>query len=171
MGERLGLAARARRPITYAQLAEGLNVQLPNEPAGPHQLSDILGHVSARSKAIIDEYLFVLTCDSYREARLLANALLISGSNQPVPAFFEGAGYLHVRVPQHAMQRFEMMWARELAGVLDWFGKLPPRLRALWKTGALRRTTTLPSVGLTPSSHCHCLIGVTSAWLKRSIVR
>lgn len=125
LGERLGLAARARRPVTYAQLAEGLNVQLPNEPAGPHQLSDILGQVSPRSKAIIDEYLFVLTCDSYREARLLANALLISGSNQPVPAFFEGAAHLHVRIPPNAMQRFDM-WARELARVLDWFGKLPP---------------------------------------------
>jgi len=125
LGERLGLAARARRTITYAGLTKGLSVQLPKQSDGAHQLSDILGHVSVQSKAIIDEYLFLLTGDSYREARLLANALLDSGRNQPAAAFFEGAAKLGVRVPTETTQRL-YMWTVALARVFDWFEKLPP---------------------------------------------
>ena len=125
LGERLGLAARAGRTITYAELAKGLSIQLPNQSSAAHQLSDILGQTSTQSKAIIDEYLFVLTGDSYREARLLANALLDSGRNQPAPAFFEGAAKLGVRVPKETNRRLDM-WTMALARVFDWFKRLPP---------------------------------------------
>lgn len=122
IAQRLADAASDGRVLTYAELGRGISFRLPAINGDNAHVIDVAdGIVRSTDKELLDEFLAFLTVQSYKHAKVLANALVVEHrSSEPAKAFIRLASELGIH---HGTKRDSEMlfWLHELKKVHAWF--------------------------------------------------
>lgn len=122
IAERLAHAAAAARVLTYAELGRGITFRLPMIHGGrPYVIDPVEGIVRSADRDLLDEFLAFLTVQSYKQAKVLANALIVEGrTSEPAKVFIRLAGELGVH-HSATHDRNTLFWVHELKKLHTWF--------------------------------------------------
>lgn len=125
IADRMGLAARSRKLLTYAELVRGIQFQgLPGaQPAELRSMDINGGTLSEVDREIADEIAIFLSIIAYRHASILPNAVIVDQRRQPSRGFFAAVQAVGLSCTNRRDER-HFFWASETRRVFDWFKNL-----------------------------------------------
>lgn len=114
MAERLALTAKQRAVITFSGLVRGLSFRNPALPGTDrNEIATENGTVlRTLDQALIDSLLLLLSLHSFKDAGIIASALVVPGAAKPSDGFIKSARAL-LAMSAVAMSDSDL-WAREL---------------------------------------------------------
>jgi hypothetical protein len=117
--KRIENTGREEDLITYSELVKGITFHLPNVNKGqPFQID--IHQWSILDRAILGEFLGYISMLSYRKAKFMASALVISGKsdyNRPSEHFFDWMKKLGILAGRDA----DDFWQEQVRKAHDWF--------------------------------------------------
>lgn len=119
---RIAAAGKKRQLLTYSQLVQGIEFQIPSINDGhPFRLN--VGGWTGLDRHIIGQFLGKLSCESYEEHGFMANALVVDAiENLPSKNFFGWMEYVEA-IPDKSETEILRFWADQVRKAHKWYRK------------------------------------------------
>lgn len=117
---RIAAAGRERKLIAYSDLVNGVVFRVPTIQAGTPYSIDI-GEWEGLDRALIGEFLGLISTDSYRAGGFFATAIVVSkGENKPSDHFFDWTKVVGV-LPNLKEDTVLAFWAQQVVRAHEFY--------------------------------------------------
>jgi hypothetical protein len=111
--QRIAVAGKKRRLLTYSQLVQGIEFQILSVNDGQPFRMNVNGWTGL-DRHIIGQFLGKLSCESYEQYGFMANALIVDAvESRPSKSFFDWMAYVEA-IPDKSEKEILRFWAEQV---------------------------------------------------------